>query len=151
MKTTWSELRQVMALARRPSDPRRPLLVGEDNPRSADPTHALLPYPDNCAGHRLSKILGLSRVEYMMIFDRVNLCLENWVAAEARERAAELDDGARPLVLLGVKVTRAFGLPTAPFVQHANKLVFPHPSGRCRVWNDEGTRERARATVTALL
>ncbi len=40
------------------------LLVGEANPRSADPLHALWPTP-NSAGGRLCKMLGMTRWGYL--------------------------------------------------------------------------------------
>jgi len=90
---------------------RRPILVGEDNPYSARPSDALLPYPVKSAGYRLATtILGLSVVEYLTDFDRVNLCGTKWDDEVARKRwRLLLDGGNRTLILLGEKVCRAAG------------------------------------------
>ncbi len=133
------------------------MLVGEDNPYSNNPHHALYPYPPGCAGHRLChKVLGLETDAYLRGFDRVNLCTGKWTAAEARERAAYLTDvhGPGGLVLLGAKVTRAFGLEFRPFslatLPTGVAAIIPHPSGLSRAWNEPGAFERARAVVTEL-
>lgn len=132
----------------------RPLLVGESNPHSADPRHALYPHPPGCAGHRLMNILGLRRWEYMLLFDRANLlgCSPVWFPRAARERAAELLASDRKLILLGAKVAAAFGFCDGPFRSYDGRvLVLPHPSGRCRVWNDPGAAARAREAVARLV
>jgi hypothetical protein len=134
-----------------------PLLVGELNPHGADPRHALFPYPAGSAGGRLCrKVLGLEPREYLKGFSRTNLCVGRWSdraahgAALAIREAAELD--GRKVVLLGLKVCTAFGLLYDPFTvkSAAGRLpvaVLPHPSGRCRTWNDPGAYERARAVL----
>ncbi len=131
------------------------LIVGEDNPHSADPRYALYPHPPGCAGHRLCRdVLGYEfRADYLKEFDRTNLCSGTWSTTEARVRALDLLESGRPMVLLGAKVARAFGLEFAPFsvaCGAALMAVLPHPSGRCRVWNEPGSFARARATVATL-
>lgn len=141
----------------------RPLLVGEDNPYSARPSDALLPYPDRSAGARLCRdILGLSVVDYLAKFDRVNLCGQKWNDDEARRVVGAIcaNGHGRVLVLLGAKVLRAFLLPQQPppefftrgeFATCGNGAVkyvaLPHPSGRSREWNQPGAVERARAAM----
>ena len=51
------------------------------------------------------------------------------------------------MILFGAKVSRAFGVATTPFAQHiidpdVTLTVMPHPSGRCRVWQNEIGSER---------
>jgi hypothetical protein len=136
----------------------KPLLVGEDNPYGSDPRYALFPIPIGSAGHRLrAKILGVTLGSYLRDFDRVNLCSLRWRAEEAREKAYELTMLRDKLVLLGAKVARAFGMKHVPFsysklpsgmYEHERMVVqLPHPSGRCRLWNEPGAFERARAVL----
>jgi hypothetical protein len=137
----------------------RAVLVGEDNPYSQDPRYALYPYPANSAGHRLqSKIMGVSLGDYLAM-GRENLCWGGWSASAAKDGAARVL-GAYPadvpVVLLGAKVAAAFCLARPwPFTwRHQSmshmggaprRVVFlPHPSGRCRVWNDPSSYEMAR-------
>ncbi len=130
----------------------KPLLVGELNPYGADPRYALFPYPERSAGGRLChKILATHRADYLRSFDRVNLCTGKWTVAAARERATELRCAPRPTILLGVKVCNAFGVAFHPFEVVDGYLVLPHPSGLCRLWNEPGAYDRARAAVTAFV
>lgn len=128
--------------------------MGEDNPHSGDPRHALCPYPPGCAGSRLQdRILDVSLGDYLRRYDRVNLCAGKWSAPEARLRAAGLVSDGALLVLLGAKVAAAFGLDHEPFtvagLRGAVVVQLPHPSGRCRVWNDPASYGRARAVLRA--
>lgn len=132
----------------------KPLLVGEANPYGGDPYYALYPYPRGCAGHRLcEKVMGLTDREYLERFDRVNLCPTRWRAKEARDNAVQLaiERMGGVVVLLGAKVTRAFGFPFAPFSPPFTDLmtvvILPHPSGLSRAWNAPGSYERARAVL----
>jgi hypothetical protein len=133
----------------------RVTLVGESNPYGDDPQYALYPYPDGCSGHRLCRlVLGMNRRHYLASFKRVNLVRGDWSLPAARTRAAELrQDGGR-FVLLGANVCRAFGVTFAPFVAYMQAgetlLCLPHPSGRCRLWQEPGTIEKARVAVAAL-
>lgn len=137
---------------------RLPLLVGEINPYGADPRYALYPLPPSSAGGRLcTRVLGLRRRSYLERFERQNLCTGKWSARSARDRARWLVEStpARPFVLLGAKVASAFGLAFEPFENArlsapAGELPFvmlPHPSGRCRLWNEPGSVERAREAL----
>lgn len=133
------------------------LLIGEANPYGADPKFALYPYPEQSAGGRLCRqILGLQAVAYLRRFDRVNLCGAVWSLKHARSSAlAILENAARPTVLLGAKVCRAFNIPYAPFDKVTSSsstgprelVILPHPSGRCLLWNAAGAFERARAVL----
>lgn len=143
----------------------KPLLVGEANPYGADPEFALYPAPDGSAGHRLAtKILGLSRKDYLERFDRVNLCPQRWAMKEARANARAIlaQTESRPVVLFGAKVASAFGLNYDPFTTRTVAsparpyacfplIILPHPSGLSRGWdpNHEAAFERARALLRA--
>jgi hypothetical protein len=134
----------------------KPLLVGEDNPLSRDPRHALYPYPKHHAGGRLAlAIMGLTVMEYLRKFDRVNLCKKKWSIKEARGTATYLLErrDLDRVVLLGAKVCAAFGFEFEPFRSWKTPcgsrryVILPHPSGRCRIWNDPDSIERARAAM----
>lgn len=142
----------------------KPLLVGEDNPYSADPRYALYPDPDQSAGGRLCRvILKMTRMEYLRTFDRVNLCDDQrWSMPVARARAALLREERRggSLVLFGRKVAEAFGLghvepykivgECADMVTTAFFLL-PHPSGRSRAWSEPWAVKRARDLLAPLI
>jgi hypothetical protein len=61
------------------------------------------------------------------------------------------------LVLLGAKVSAAFGLAFTPFVTlqrivpdgHCQAVILPHPSGLCRLWHRPGAVEEARELLRA--
>lgn len=135
----------------------KPLLVGEANPYGPGQEFALYPHPEGSAGHRLAtKILGLTRKDYLTRYDRANLCETKWSTKEARAEAQRLVDAGdhETFVLFGAKVTSAF-LPGAwkPFriEQHCAGafVVLPHPSGLSRGWDPdhEASFERARALL----
>lgn len=140
---------------------RRVLLLGECNPQSDDPRHALWPDPPGCAGHRLRDIMGVDGPTYLSYW-RTNLCNPTWDSKDAMHRAWELlldDCPWTTIVMLGRKVEKSmrffgaieiFGsrlvereLP--PDVSHPVTLVsLPHPSGVCREWNEIDAVPRAR-------
>jgi hypothetical protein len=130
----------------------KPLLVGEANPYGGDPYFALYPEPDGCAGQRLCKlVMQLDCSEYLARFDRVNLCPRTWSMKLARERASAYRVAELPerIVLLGAKVTRAFGFEYAPFTRRLSSrfVILPHPSGLSRAWYEPGAYERARSVL----
>lgn len=138
----------------------RPLLVGEDNPYSADPRHALSPYPERSAGFRLATvILGMNRAQYLRTFDRVNLCAHGKWSGRIASKTADrlLQDDREHVVLLGRKVAAAFGcgdhpaFSTRPLVCGTMLYLLPHPSGLSRAWNEPGAIERARELLAPLL
>lgn len=126
----------------------RTVLLGMNNPLSVNPAYALWPDPPNCTGWRLWKLLQMRRPkvtadEYAEGFVRRNLVLAlDWDRAAARARADELVEqlsGAR-VVVLGAPVRDALRLPPVLVepLEHRG-VVFrqlPHPSGRCRWYND---------------
>lgn len=93
------------------------LLLGEDNPQSDDPRHALFPEPPGCAGNRLQeKIFKVDHALYLAMW-RTNLCNPTWELQAARARALVIAPQAatvadavpwKTIVLLGAKVMRAF-------------------------------------------
>lgn len=124
----------------------RPVLLGMNNPISSDPRHALYPHPPGCAGWNLRKYSGLTDEEYLARFDRRNILSQRkWEKREALAAADVLREelGPRRVVLLGVEVAAIMRLPVsyAPFIWRRTEAGgwwagLPHPSGRCREWND---------------
>jgi len=87
-----------------------------------------------------------------------------WNTAQAKKYANEMLDYAADqhtqygapedarLVLLGRKVERAFTAEEHPWgavyqVQDIDCMTIPHPSGRCRVWNDRRAYMRLRSAL----
>jgi hypothetical protein len=137
------------------------LLVGEINPYGSNPRLALYHLPRGAAGDRLRRIFGLSDRAYVRNFDRINLCEGEWSSTLAARRAREIVEDGRwgVVVLLGRRVQDAFAGP--PFFETTRLAVgrspgsssgpgspllvsLPHPSGRCRLWNDPSSVMRAR-------
>jgi hypothetical protein len=128
----------------------KPLLVGELNPYGADPRMALYPLPEGASGDRLRGILGLTCGEYLLQFDRVNLCTGKWSMKQACEvvRRIREERSRESIILLGRRVATAFGVGDRNFFEVVGTLfLLPHPSGRCRVWNDGRNVLRAQAVV----
>lgn len=126
----------------------------------------LFPLPANCAGARLMKLSGYGVRDYVYGLDKRNLFPEfehgRWDIEAAQEAAVRMwptFNGCK-VFLLGTKVWAAFEAliegagrwqlmsPThllrMGFAGNATIYGIPHPSGRCRVYNDES----ARAWVT---
>lgn len=145
---------------------RQILLVGEDNPQSVADEHALYPYPPNCAGERLcNRILALPWTDDYLALWRTNLCTPSWSDKQAGRRAWELLGAEVPwtkIVLLGRKVSKIFepicNVTLESFTigridtGHRTFTVasLPHPSGRCREWNNAENYERARSVMRTL-
>lgn len=137
----------------------RVLIVGEHSPHGRDDRHALHPHPPGAAGSRLCGILGMAPCEYLETFDRANLLkTSRWDPRRARVAAANLTHARR--ILLGARVAAAHGVEFHPFrtfysdtvcLFGADVLVLPHPSGRCRIWNDRRSIARARRAVRRFL
>lgn len=115
----------------------------------------LYPHPPNSAGARLKALSGLGYGEYIYGLERVNLMHEwspSWNAAEARRRAMSIVTCLRPhtLILCGGRVATAFGVTeTLPLkfyseVLECNVVAIPHPSGRCRLYNQDSIRQYVR-------
>jgi hypothetical protein len=135
----------------------RPFLVGESNPYGSDPAMALYPLPEGSSGARLCAALEMHPSEYLANFERRNLLLgeETWSESLARWRAARVhaDASGLPIILLGRRVARAFGLGDLLFFERVDRggpiTLLPHPSGRCRVWCEAETATRARKLAWA--
>lgn len=138
----------------------RPLLVGESNPYGSNPEFALYPLPERSAGGRLCRlVLGMRMAEYLRAYDRANLCDGRWSAPTARAEALGCPPHGRPDRALGARVAAAFALDFEPFTARQQRIVgdgaawsatlvvLPHPSGLCRLWNEPGAFERARAVL----
>ena len=100
--------------------------------------------------------LGMSMTEYLQVFDRVNLCGGPWHWDEARATAAALLRSDRKvLVLLGRKVSESFGVdvraPAIAEVGGKKLLIAPHPSGRCRLWNEPGMEDEVQMMLWKLI
>jgi hypothetical protein len=121
-----------------------------NNPLSDDPKLALYPLPPGCAGNRLWRLLhdrtGATKAEYVRGFERVNLVIGEWDRVDARAAADEfirVHQGRRA-VILGASVRTAFRLPPVLVTTVLHRGVYfrqlPHPSGRCRWYNDPKNR-----------
>lgn len=136
----------------------KPLLVGEQNPYGSHPDYAMYPEPEGCAGHRMChRVIGLGADDYMERWARINLCPRAWSARVAKANAATiLEVWHAPIVMLGSKVSRAFGFGFVPFSHEALpnagafRVTLPHPSGLCRIWNEPLAFERAREQLRAV-
>jgi hypothetical protein len=90
-------------------------LVGEANPYSDNPRDTLHVLPRGASGDRLRAILGMTDEEYLLTFERVNLCVTSWEPGVARRSAGYLRQTRVKLVALGARVARALGLEFEPF------------------------------------
>jgi len=146
----------------------RPWLIGEMNPHQKsgeDPSHKydLYPLPRGASGHRLCKlVLDMEMTTYMRSFIRRDLITwKKWSVPQARKAASVVwaESKGAPLILLGAKVSAAFGFAYEPFtfvkrdavVGDRRILIIPHPSGLCRAWDEPLAFRRARALVLPLL
>ncbi len=135
-------------------------LIGENNPYGPTPEFVLYPAPKGCTGERLCRALQLGPDVYLETFERRNLLAEvKWSVPKARRAASAIDAEAGTgdaLVLLGGRVTAAFGLAFKPLTEQHTKtglraLIAPHPSGLSRVWNQRGMAEKVREAVMRLV
>lgn len=146
----------------------KPWLIGEMNPHQKpgeDPSHKydLYPLPRGASGHRLCKlVLGMEMTAYLRSFVRRDLLTtKKWSVPQARKAAGVVwaESKCAPLILLGTKVSAAFGLAYEPFtfvkrdavVGDRRILILPHPSGLCRAWDEPLAFRRARELVLPLL
>lgn len=121
----------------------KPMLIGTDNPHSADPRMALSPFIVGTTGWRTWKMLNekLPHVtwrDYMDAFHRTNL------EDQGTAWCGTTHLGVSTQVLLGDKVRRHFKLPKILLHPiHRDGFTYrqvPHPSGRCRFYNDPAQR-----------
>lgn len=150
----------------------RPVLIGQAPGPKTDPAAPLHP-GTSLTGRRLATLLGLSDGEYLEGFDRLNLVYEYpgkvgkedvFPMAQARASARLLSPllAGRRVVLLGRGVSTAFGLVTLPWMtwtelelgphrEPATVAAIPHPSGRCRVYNDPTQRGQVETFLRTLV
>lgn len=173
----WAGAYRIVPEELEPKQGPRVLFVGEDNPQTSDPRHALWPVPANgktgCAGKNLQgRILGLPHGVYYSLW-RTNACAIKWSFEDATRRVRYLVEGDHPwrtIVLLGRKVTTCAesvikkALPAFEKhyhwceVERAGETVdryptlisLPHPSGLTRDWNDEANIDRAREILMSV-
>jgi hypothetical protein len=133
------------------------LAVGEVNPYGSRPGLALWCEPRRASGDRLRRIMGLTDEQYLEHVARINLCDEKkWNAELVRRRFNSVDrTGVGVIVLLGARVREALmGPPPFEILSVPCAATWfvglPHPSGRCRAWNDAGAARRARAILESL-
>lgn len=127
----------------------KPLIVGEAPGKNGNP---LMPI-EGRVGQRLADCCGLTLVEFLSTFDRVNLLQvqpqdsgkgATFNVKEAGRAARELERTfatRQTVLLLGKRVAAAFRISNVPYfdcflVNHAKAYVVPHPSGVNRWWND---------------
>jgi hypothetical protein len=137
----------------------RVLFVGECNPYGNPADFDLYCMPPTSAGGRLQRLVcGLHQATYLAL-PRANLCRGDWNLREARETARRLvaDFAGVPIVLLGRKVTDAFGREAmglfstwcADTIGHESGgniyVRLPHPSD----WHAPGAFQRARVILRA--
>ena len=117
----------------------RTVIVGMNNPLSDDPRHALAPYPVNCTGWRVWRMLddaataqrcsptggalpgqAVGRKGYMAAYERRNvLHAQTWSRTEARRAGGALLAGLgnRRLIVLGVQTLAALQLERASWCE----------------------------------
>lgn len=135
-------------------------IIGEAPGPNTSPKLPLFPLPRSSAGGRLIAYSRIAPARYLGAFLRRNLFRElprAWDRGDARINAetllAELRQrGIMRVVLLGTKVGAAFDLPElwshgATSLPTIELVTIPHPSGRCRVYNDVAAQRRAGATM----
>lgn len=134
----------------------RPVLLGMNNPYGADPAMALYPLPSRSAGGRLQAMSGLSRGDYLRLFDRRNVLTGEWSAARAKEARAALRSelAGRHVIVLGAEVNSVMRGGTehelAPPFRWTPDGVggwiakAPHPSGRSTFYNDPLSQDLLR-------
>lgn len=138
------------------ANPSRPvLLVGEQSAGAVDSSPL-----GGRAGRRLAALCGLTLDVFLGVFGRTNLFLpgEKLTAGLAGRRAADLieQSGASVIVLLGAwsrdallgyrerPLTFVPGFAARRTPAPGRLLAWcPHPSGRCRWWNDPSNKTQA--------
>ena len=156
----------------------RPILVGQAPGPRTDPELPLFPVPSTSSGGRLCEMMGITRGQYLGMFDRVNLLYnfpgkhkrdDKFPMREARIAACAMRPlfAGRVVILIGRNVAEAFGV-EAEFhtwfawpvrrpnlIQRCNGVaqaaVVPHPSGRNHWYNRPEHRALARAFWQNLL
>lgn len=123
----------------------KPLIVGE-MPNGSDPGPV---FARGSSGRRMADLLGAPA---HIVADTVNLFAEpvdRWLWAVARDHADDLWWGTPhgTVIAAGRRVADAFGIDQWLTWEHrgARRIAaIPHPSGRCRWWNDPANVDAAR-------
>ena len=123
-------------------------ICGMNNPhRAGDPLS-----PDWTAGKKLFQLSGMTREEYEATFERMNLIeSRTWSGIQAKTAGTRLKSRLRnrSVIVLGKMAWYALGLePTEWFGSKGRFTLLPHPSGRCRLYNDESNRRKARECMS---
>jgi hypothetical protein len=131
-----------------------------ENKSKITPRAALVGEANRYCARLCYDIMGLTNFDdYLKNYARFNLCDGKWSLPKARDRADRLNHwevaGQVPFVLLGAKVCSAFAIEFRPFSYHAAEVygrpfvILPHPSGRCRLWDESGAMGNAREVLAA--
>lgn len=158
-----------------------PVLIGIAPARAGDEGQPLSCIASQSTGRKIQDMAGLSRLDYLTGFDRVNVCPfpqastikpKEWHAA-AENLAGSILRGRR-CVLLGPNVAECFGIRRDVYeycLWHEfsgpgyrgmagfsvgmglpfSWAVLPHPSGRNRWYNEEDNRQTAIAFLRELV
>jgi len=132
----------------------RVVIIGMMNPHSDSTSRALWPAPVNSTGWRLWQLLhkrnGATVSDFVRTFERHNLLPNGeWTQATSRAAATRMISSLRgaTVLLLGAAVRDAFRLPPVRIRPIESRgVVFrqlPHPSGRCRWYNEPRHRRIA--------
>lgn len=127
-------------------------------------------FSDSPSRNRLLQLLQVDDEEFTRRYDRVNLCEGVWTDWQARASVSALVSLAAPgttFILCGRKVQKAFGEALrkcdgkkltagwlACYVEPQQTFTFvsiPHPSGRCRAWNDPEKVKEAQSFLKGVL
>jgi hypothetical protein len=138
------------------------VLIGQGPSRTGDPAAPLA----GRLGRKMSKLMGIGFDEYLAKFERRNV-LRKWygkaskgdvfpmLVARKRARRMRKSLAGKRVVFLGKKTAEAFGIrerymkwiDASDFVA----VVFPHPSGVNRWWNDPANVENAKTFLRKLV
>lgn len=142
---------------------KRPILLGMNNPLSSNPRHALFPHPPGCTGWRIWQMLRdfcdeeVTRAQYIAAFDRRNLVDDKvWDRGKALDGVDRLIAAVRrrTVVVFGEAPRVALRLPKLlmhpQIIDGVTWRQLPHPSGRCRWYNDPENRAVAGALLAEL-
>lgn len=124
------------------------VLLGMNNPLSADPRMALWPHPPGVTGHRIWKMINMrlscSTEQYKEAFDRQNILdSQEWMVREARLAAPQVWERlqGRYVIVLGREAADVLDLQFDDWILENQKddvtyRMLPHPSGLNRWYNE---------------
>lgn len=135
------------------------VIIGMNNPYSGDPRYALYPHPENSAGARLCAMFLTEskrqnkltdKRDYIDGFERMNLVdTPTWDAVSAKVRGRDIKKllVGRRVIICGVSVLTFLNLYRHEWLVWSERprdlledtfdyVLIPHPSGRCREYND---------------